>query len=200
MGHITRTPLNVSDALYWNLLGIDVWVRSGGNFPISSDLSNKRSSEIRQQSSNLVRPDQINTLAQEHDVESAGLDRSVSALLQCLSLDNVFVVMSGDAWASRKLILDIARSINLYRGQTRKDFTFQWPQIEYANNTFDSMVRAFETFLRSQNAINGVLISAGEMANTIARVQTVSSKILVISQIPKSGKEKRILWEQIEKL
>lgn len=200
MGHITRTPLNVSDALYWNLLGIDVWVRSGGNFPISSDLSNNRSSEIRQQSSNLVRPDQINTLAQEHDVESAGLDRSVSTLLQCLSLDNVFVVMSGDAWASRKLIIDIARSINLYRGQKRKDFTFQWPQIEYANNTFDSMVRAFETFLRSQNAINGVLISAGEMANKVAKVQTVSSKILVISQIPKSGKEKRILWEQIEKL
>ena len=62
------------------------------------------------------------------------------------------------------------------------------------------MVRAFENFLNSQNAKNDLLISAGEIANTVSRVQSVISKTFVISRVPNTGKEKRILWEQIEKL
>ncbi len=200
MGRLARTNLSVSDTSYWNLLGIDVWIRSGGITPSGSRVRTSTSVVTQAQSTQQAGCDQGNKLVQGYGLGSAISDGFVRTSLQCFSLDGVFVVISDNALAYRKIIIDVARSVNLYRMNKYKDYTFQWPQTESADNNFHSMVRAFEKFLNSQNARNDVLISAGEIANKVAREQTVSSKIFVISQIPKTGKEKRNLWEQIEKL
>ena len=200
MGRLARTNLSVSDASYWNLLGIDVWVSARGITPSGSRVTTSTSIATQVQSTQHAGSDQGHTLVQGRDLGPAISDGFVRSSLQCFSLDGVFVVISDSALASRKIIIDVARSVNLYHMNKYKDYTFQWPQTESADNNFHSMVRAFEKFLNSQNARNDVLISAGEIANKVAREQTVSSKIFVISQIPKTGKEKRNLWEQIEKL
>ena len=200
MGRLARTNLSVSDTSYWNLLGIDVWIRSGGITPSGSRVRTSTSVVTQAQSTQQAGCDQGNKLVQGYGLGSAISDGFVRTSLQCFSLDGVFVVISDDALASSKIVIDIARSVNFYRRNKHKDYTFQWPHADSADNNFDSMVRAFENFLNSQNAKNDVLISAGEIANTVSRVQSVISKTFVISRVPNTGKEKRILWEQIEKL
>ena len=200
MGRLARMNLSVSDASYWNLLGIDVWVSARGITPSGSRVTTSTSIATQDQSTQHAGSDQGHTLVQGRDLGPAISDGFVRTSMQCFILDGVFVVISDDALASSKIVIDIARSVNFYRSNKHKNYTFQWPQTESADNNFDSMVRAFENFLNSQNAKNNVLISAGEIANTVSRVQSVISKTFVISRVPNTGKEKRILWEQIEKL
>ena len=195
-----RPGLSAAHASYWNLLGIEVWVRSDRKAATGFTTSKNSLRNASVDNSNRLHRTNDRSLAQRESSEDERTDRSVSASLRGFRLGKAFVVISEDVWVSRKMVADVARSINSYRKNKREDYVFKWPQIEHVDDTFASMIRAFESFLRSQKVENDVLIAAGEIAGEVVRIQTVSSDFFVISNLPKNGKEKRFLWEQIRKL
>ena len=196
---------------YLNGLGIDVWIRRGaavqdndpgvphGHVDVvpqpHADVVPITADTHREQAVASAAP-----LAAASDTQPQATATVVERLaIRCFRLGKAFVLISQDAWPSRRVLLDVARSLNGFRPANRRDLVFTWPQVESADASREALEKVFHAFLTHQVEQDDVVVAAGTVAAELA-TRDLGADVVDLPHVPMDGAGKRELWQRIQKL
>ena len=128
--------------------------------------------------------------------------------IRCFHFGDVFAAVGEDAWAQRRLLLDVALALNGFRTAERQDVLFSWPQPGADPNGGD---RAFRAFFAHRVPSEGVaLISGALVPSLLGRAAPSASgwledrgddpPALYVAPRTLDAKAKRALWTLAKRL
>lgn len=200
---------------YLKALEIDVWVCRDRAAPDESDTGAQPRSETRTPSAGRIHqgddaahraaPTTAPPPAAQPSPAPAGRDSDTSTptttdppvqfVIRCFKQGNTLALVDGPLWRHRRLLFDIAKSLDSSGASEREDIVFEWPQLKSGDAGEAAAGAAFRAFLGAQTTARTRWLAVGERVAKLLGDAPRDAHVLLQDAL--EDIDKRALWREI---
>ena len=122
-------------------------------------------------------------------------DPPVQFVIHCFKQGNALALVDGPLWRHRRLLFDIAKSLDSSGASEREDIVFEWPQLKSGDAGEAAAGAAFRAFLGAQTTVRTRWLAVGTRVAKLLGDAPRDAHVLLPDAL--EDIDKRALWHEI---
>ena len=122
-------------------------------------------------------------------------DPPVQFVIHCFKQGNTLALVDGPLWRHRRLLFDIAKSLDSSGASEREDIVFEWPQLKSGDAGEAAAGAAFRAFLGAQTTARTRWLAVGTRVAKLLGDAPRDAHVLLPDAL--EDIDKRALWHEI---
>ena len=143
-----------------------------------------------------VRPTPETSVAADGDAPTpVAPDPPVRFVIRCFKQGNTLALVDEPLWRHRRLLFDIAKSLDSSGASERQDIVFEWPQLKSGDAGEAAAGAAFRAFLTAQTTTRTRWLAVGARVAQLMGDAPRDAHVLLPDAV--EDIDKRALWREI---
>ena len=122
-------------------------------------------------------------------------DPPVQFVIRCFKQGNTLALVDGPLWRHRRLLFDVAKSLDSSDASDREDIVFEWPQLKSGDAGEAAAGAAFRAFLGAQTTARTRWLAVGARVAKLLGDAPRDAHVLLPDAL--EDIDKRALWREI---
>lgn len=180
---------------YLEALDIDVWVRRAEAATRHVRHSQPASAPAGEPAPPPVQPTPPLKSTRPDAPKPSAANPPVRFTIRCFKQGHVLALVDGPLWRHRRLLFDIARSLDSNGASERQDMVFEWPQLTSGDAGEAAAQAAFRAFLKAQTTVDTHWLAVGARVATLIGDAPRDAHVFLPDAL--EDLDKRTLWRNI---